>query len=194
MKRLLFAVLVLRTLPSCAQTAVTMEAIQQRLERLEQQNAELREEVRLLRRELEGVKQPVEALEEKVEVQAGRVAEQDQIKVETSQRAPVRLTGMALFNAFRNSGHSGTADNPTTASIAYGPENTSATLRQSVIGLEFNGPDAVWGGKFRGSFLLDLFSGSGEALNQQVRLRTASVEGQWETRGFMVGQEKPIFS
>ncbi len=185
--------------PALAQAPLTLEALAARLERLERQNADLVEEVRRLRNEAGTVRAPAEparlqALEEKLDLQAGRVAEQDQVKVESSQRVPVRLTGMVLFNAFRNSRHGLGADNPITASIAPGRANTGGTLRQSVVGLEFQGPEAVLGGKLRGSFLLDLFSGAGEALNQQVRLRTASIEAQWGSRGFLVGQEKPIFS
>jgi len=179
-----------------------MEAVNQRLERLERQNAELLEQVRLLRQDLQELKhaapapeeQRITALEEKVEVQAGRLNEQDQVKVESAQRAPVRLTGMALFNAYANTRHGGAADNPVVATISAGPVNAGATMRQSTIGLEFNGPEAVLGGKMRGYFMMDLFSGSGDPLNSQVRLRTAAIEGQWNSRGFLVGQEKPILA
>ncbi|MBI3696622.1 MAG: hypothetical protein HY238_17505 [Acidobacteria bacterium] len=179
------------------QTAEMLKAIQQRLERLERRNAELLDEVRQLRGELNGLKPPsarLDEVEEDLQLQAGRLAEQEQVKVESAQKVPVRLTGMLLFNAFRNTAHGGAADNPTTAQINAGPVNAGGTLRQSVVGLEFHGPEAILGGKFRGSFMLDLFSGGGAALNSQVRLRTASIEGQWGTRGFMVGQEKPIFA
>jgi uncharacterized protein (UPF0335 family) len=171
-----------------------LEAILERLDRLEKQNAELRAEVQALRQELEGVRTPVQALEEKVEVQEGRIQEQDQIKLESLQKAPVRVTGMVLFNAFRNSRHGGAADNPTTAGNTRGPVNAGATFRQSVIGLEFDGPEAMRGGRVRGSVMLDLFSGSADALNHQVRLRTGFVEAQWGSRSFLVGQEKPIFA
>ncbi len=184
------------------QTRGTMEGVNQRLERLERQNAELLEAVRLLRQELQELKhtpppaeqQRMEALEEKVEVQASRLSEQDQVKVESSQRAPVRLTGMALFNAFWNTHNGGPAQNPVVVSMNPGPADSGATLRQSTLGLEFNGPEAILGGKVRGYLLMDLFAGSQEVLNNQVRLRTAAIEGQWKSRGFLVGQEKPILA
>jgi len=194
--RILLMIVLVMALSGAArpQAAPGLGAVLERLERLEKQNTELLDEIRRLRREVEAAGGPLRALEERIEVESGRVAEQDQIKVESTQRVPVRLTGMALFNVFRNTRHGGAADNPTTASIARGPANSSATLRQSVVGLEFHGPETFHGGRFRGSLLLDLFSGAGDALNQQARLRTASIEGQWETRGFLVGQEKPIFA
>lgn len=204
-------------LPARPQTPTAMDALGQRLERLERQNSELLEEVRLLRQEMETLKQPgagaapagvaaaaseppaseserMATLREKVELQEGRLNEQDAVKVESSQKVPVRLTGMALFNVFSNSRHGGAADNPTTAALAAGPVNAGGTLRQSVIGLEFDGPDAIGGAKIRGSFLMDLFAGGSGVLGSQVRLRTASLEARWETRTLMVGQEKPIIS
>ena len=184
------AAMLSRSLPGQA----GLEAILERLERVEKQNAELRAEVQALRQELDSSRQPVAALEEKVEVQAGRITEQDQIKAETVQKVPVRLTGMILFNAFRNTRHGGAADNPTIVGNARGPVNAGGTLRQSVIGLEFDGPDAMLGGKVRGSVMLDLFSGTTDALNQQVRLRTGFVEMQWGSTSLLVGQEKPIFA
>ncbi|MBI3667325.1 MAG: hypothetical protein HY236_14050 [Acidobacteria bacterium] len=210
--RLFLTALVIGAMPARSQTAVNLEAITQRLERLEQQNTELLTEVRLLRQELTKAKQEtpagalerpaesastaarLEELEEKLEVQAGRVAEQDQVKVETTHRVPVRLTGMALFNLFSNTQHGGGADNPVVASAASAPANSGATLRQSVLGLEFEGPEAVLGGRFRGSFIMDAFGGDSEVLYQTVRLRTAFIEGQWNSRSFLVGQEKPIFA
>jgi hypothetical protein len=193
------AVCALAAIPLGAQSGPALEALGRRLDQLERQNAELQEQVRILRRELDQIRpapasEHLAELEERAQIQEGRLAEHDQIKLETTHRVPVRLTGMALFNAFSNSRHGGTSDNPTVASATAGPVNAGGTFRQSVIGLEFNGPEAVAGGHLRGSFLLDLFSGSGEALNQQVRLRTASIEGQWRTWGFLAGQEKPILA
>ncbi len=216
MEKLAFSLAALLAVPGRAQTPTSMDAIGQRLERLEQQNAELLSEVRLLRQELESLKasggaahesaralnpeaaapesERLERLEERVDLQEGRLNEQDAVKVESTQRVPVRLTGMALFNAFKDTSHGGGADNPVVASPAPGPINAGATLRQSVIGLEFDGPEAIAGAKIRGSFLMDLFAGTSGILGSQARLRTASIEARWETRGFLVGQEKPIFS
>jgi hypothetical protein len=184
---------------------VSMEAIAQRLEELEKQNAEFREQIQVLRAQLENIRpsaeEPlptarVEALEDQVQIQAGRLAEQDQIKMQGSQRTPVRLTGIVLFNAFLNGRHGQTVDYPPTAAVSPGRTRAGATLAQSVVGLDFQTPDAVLGGRFRGSLMVDLSSASGDGTptNAVVRLRTASIEGQWKTRSIMVGQEKPIFS
>lgn len=193
MKTLLLAAMAIIAWPAGLYGQAGLESILERLERLEKQNIELRAEVQSLRQELHKVKEPVGALVEKVELQAGRITEQDQVKVESVQKVPVRLTGMALFNVFGNGRHGGAPDNPTIAVNARGPVNAGGTFRQSVIGLEFDGPEAVLGGKIRGSLMLDLFSGSTDVLNHQVRLRTAFLEGEWGSRSLLVGQEKPIF-
>jgi len=201
--RILFAILFLGTLPCYAQTPQTLERLTQRLDLLERQNSELLEQSRLLRAELESIKRSasapaprLDALEEQMQLQAGRIAEQDQVKVEGVHRTPVRLTGLVLFNAALNGRHgSATVDYPQVASLAAVPVRGSARLSQSVFGLEFEAPQAVLGGRFRGSFTMDL-SGMADSgpTNTLVRFRTASIEGQWKSRSILVGQEKPIFA
>lgn len=200
--------------PARAQNGLTLDALARRLEAVEQQNADLREEIRLLRLEFDRLKQPgpdgqpataasLDTLEEKIDIQAGRLAEHDQIKVEGSQRAPIRLTGMALVNLFYNTSHANPNRNyGAAARVNPSPNNNAgASLRQSVIGLELQSPGAVLGGQFRGSVLLDFDSSPvlpdrplQVDLNTVPRLRTAWVEGRWGSRAILVGQDKMIFS
>jgi hypothetical protein len=53
---------------------------------------------------------------ERIEVVEQRVADQAQTKVEASQKLPITLTGMVLFNAWMNGRATGGAEFPTTAS------------------------------------------------------------------------------
>ncbi len=198
---------------------LSMEAIAQRLDQLERQNFELGrqnseflEQISTLRREVDDLKRPsstgalepsapvqngIEALEVKVGAQADLLAEQNQVKVESSQRLPVRLTGMALFNIFRNTAHAQSAQQYARFAVPVrGPSESGASFRQTVIGLEFQSPYAVLGGTFRGTTLFDLYP-AGDTLNPpaaQVRLRLAYIEGQWKTRSVVVGLDKPIFA
>src|SRR5947208_775364 len=87
------------------------------------------------------------------------VEEQAQTKVESSQKYPIRLAGMALFNAFMNSKQSGGADYPVVAG-ATGVGHSGATVRQSIVGLEFQDPGAVLGGKAHGSIYMDFYAGA----------------------------------
>jgi hypothetical protein len=170
--------------------------ILERLDRLERENRELSEQVTALRARLDGVPataaiKPVDVpLDQRVEIQEQRVDELAQSKVESAQKFPLRLTGMALFNAFLNSRQSGGADYPATAG-ATGPNHAGATLRQTILGLEFRGPTAIAGGHVHGSFYMDFFAG---ANNQAMRIRTGSIEIDWKTRSIMAGIEKPIFN
>jgi hypothetical protein len=180
--------------------------ILERLDRLEQQNQELLQQVRSLRAELSSARsEPAAAasspnqatsneatLEQRLDIQEQRTEELAQSKVEASQKFPIRLTGMALFNAFANSRQSDGTEYPTIA-FPTGPAHDGATVRQTIIGLEFQGPGVIWGGHAQGSVYMDFFSGTAP-LSQTFRLRTGSIELDWASRSILAGVEKPIFN
>jgi hypothetical protein len=188
-----------------------LAAIAQRLDRLESQNRALLEEVRALRAEVAASREPAGAgtpdralaaappdaappagIEERLEIQERRTEEQAQTKIESSQRLPIKLAGMALFNAYWNSRQSGGSEYPALAAQP-GAHTAGATLRQTIAGLEFRGPSTVWGGRVHGSVYMDFF-GSGANREQVMRLRTGSIRIDWKNRSIMAGLEKPIFN
>jgi hypothetical protein len=173
------------------QTPAEWNRVLERLERLEQQNSVLLNEVRALRQQI-AAERPAQLPQETLEIHDRRIEELAQVKVEASNRLPIRVTGMALFNSYWNSNSAG-AEYPITAPLAA-ERFAGATVRQSMIGLEFQGPGTLWGGRVRGSLDMDFFGGSGSSLNSLFRVRTAAVEVDWRNRSFLVGQEKPIFS
>ena len=192
-----------------AQSPAGYQEIIDRLDRLEKQNRELLEQVAALRKELESTRgapsaaetapalpppSAVTELTEKANVQQQQIQDLAQTKVEASQHFPIRVTGMTLFNAFLNGRANGGSDYATVASLASGTDHGGATLRQTVIGLEYQGPQTIWGGKVHGSLYMDFFGSSGQALDQLLRLRTGSIEVDWASRSIMAGLEKPIFS
>ena len=197
---LLLPALLLDSILLSAQTSSEMAGVLERLDRLERQNRELAAEVQTLRAELASVRSdpPAQAaaapapVEQRLDIQEQRIEEQAQSKVESSQRFPIRLTGMALFNAFLDSRQNGGSDYPTIAS-APGPGRAGATVRQTIVGLEFRGPEAIWGGRVHGSVYMDFFSGAAP-LAQTMRLRTGSIQIDWATRSVLAGVEKPIFN
>lgn len=203
---LLLAAMVIVAVPAHAQSDPTLDALLQRLEQLDQRNTELRDEVQALRQELERLKQAsstgsttaerLDALDEQMNLQAGRLSEQDLVKAQSSQRVPVRLSGALLFSLFRNSRHGVLAgvDYPVSARADAGPPGWAGTLRRSVIGLEFQTPQALLSGEFRGSLFVDLTEAGDALSNIQPRLRTAAIEGRWNRFAIVAGQEKPIFS
>jgi hypothetical protein len=190
--------------PAPAETA-DMQKILERLDRLEEQNKALAAEVRSLRDELAAARAaapaptesaaaaPAPSTEERLEVQESRTAELAASKVETSQRFPVRLTGMVLLNAFRNSAGSGGFEYSTTAQPG-GTRSGGATASQTILGLDYSGPRVFGDGKVSGALRMDFWAGGGEPLGQEFRLRTATVSIDWTDRSFLAGIDKPLIS
>ena len=196
-----------------AQSTPEMGQVLDRLQRLEDQNRELTAEIRALRQQLAGVPAtkapaPVTAeateatpapasdshLEEHVAINEQHIQDLDQAKVEAEHKLPVRLTGMLLFNAFANGRNSGGQEFPAVASLTPSGATDGGTLRQSVLGLKFDGPGIFAGGKVSGTLFMDFWGGSGTSLNQLVRVRVASLDFAWANTTFSVGQDKPILA
>jgi len=184
---------VLSTLHAESPPSAELRQILERVERLEQANRQLREEVRALRAELDRTTNPSARTDEKVAVLENRVEEQAQTKVEASQHLPVRLTGMVLFNAFLNSRNNNGSQYPTTA-VLGSERNAGGSMRQTSIGLAYGPSPTVWGGKVTGTVFMDFWGGSGQSLDQTVRLRTGTIAVNWNTRRIVAGLEKPIFA
>jgi hypothetical protein len=177
-----------------------LASILARIEKLEQENRALTEKVADLERRLAGTA-PVE---ERLDIQERRTEELAQSKVESSQRLPISITGMLLFNAFLNSRHNGVNDFPTAASATAVPRTGGGSFRQTVLGLRFRSPSTVFGAEVNGSLYMDFFSNLpsnappqravSSNLNRLMRLRLATVELDWDRTSLLVGQDKPIIS
>jgi hypothetical protein len=195
-------------------TTPDLKQILERLDRLETENRDLREQVRQLREQVgppvptaaeakpaleertdaAPVAQAKATIEERMEIEEHRTAELAQVTVETSQKFPVRLTGMALVNLFSNSRFNSGFDNPAVASPLPGNAGGGATWRQTILGLDYQGPETIWNGKIHGSVFLDFFNGTITGLNNVLRVRTASLGVDWKTRSLTLAQDKPIIS
>ncbi len=178
-----------------------LKAVLRRLDKLEEENRALSDEVKQLRAEVSRL-EPAEAkaepsgptVEERLAVAEQRIDEQAQTKVGASQKLPVTLTGMILFNGFLGSEATipGAAYNH--SPLLTGQEPSGATMRQSIIGLSFDGPDIAGGGKVTGLVEMDFFGNYAAPDNYSPRLRRGEISIDWEDRGLMVGQEKPLIS
>jgi len=187
-----------------AQSTPEIREILNRLQKLEDANRALNEEVRTLHEQLAIAREAaspmasapaeVEQLQDQLAVDKARVEEMAQSKVESSQKVPIRITGMALFNAYVNGGFNGNTENTTIASLGRADATGGGTVRQSILGLQFESPQTVFGGKFTGSVFADFFGGSAASLNHLVRLRTATVSLDWKQTSLSFGQDKPIIS
>ena len=180
--------------------AAEVQAILDRLDQLEKDNQALLEEVRALRQEVSGLHAPEpgtapsQTADERQAVEENRIDELAQTKVEASQKFPIRITGMALFNASVNGRFNGNMENPLVASPTPGEMTGDGTLRQSTLGLLFNGPQTFWNAKISGSIYMDFFGGSTSSLDHLVRLRTAAINIDWKNTSVMFGQDKPLIS
>ena len=184
-----------------AQNVPQVQQILDRLDQLERDNQALLEQVRALRQELSALRTaPAEnaassqTAAERETVTENRVDELAQTKVESSQKFPLRITGMALFNASVNGRYNGNAENPIIASATPGEMTGDATLRQTTLGLLFNGPQTFLGGKVSGSLYMDFFAGSTLSLDHVLRLRTAAINLDWKNTSLMFGQDKPLLA
>ena len=177
------------------QSSPEIREILNRLQTLENDNRALKDEVKSLREQLAAARGGTpEAVQEEVAVQKSRVEEMAQSKVESAQKLPIRITGMALFNTYVNGAFNANVENATIASLSRADATGGGTLRQSVLGLQFESPQAILGAKVTGSVFTDFFGGSAASLNHLVRLRTATISLDWKQTSILFGQDKPIIS
>lgn len=146
------------------------------------------------------IEQRVAELEEESQLQAGKIDEQYQTKVESASKYQVRLSGLALLNMFSNRG---TVDNQDVPNIALAPSSSAArgnfggTLRQSEIGLEVFGPRLA-GARTTGDIQFDLGGGFPDTDNGVTaglfRLRTGTIRMDWSRTSVVAGQDNVFFS
>jgi hypothetical protein len=191
--------LLLLPIAAPAQTSTEFKEILDRLSKLEEENRALTNEVHALRDQIAGVPASEESkatappTNERLDVTENRIKELAQTKVEASQRFPIKLTGSLLFNAYANGANSGEHQYPTVAQTTAGPTGSGASFRQTVLGLQFDGP--TWAGaKLGGTAYMDFWGGTSSSLNHLLRLRIATMDLAWKNTTITVGQDKPIIS
>jgi hypothetical protein len=195
-KSIKFLLVLSMSVVAFGQSPPQVQAILDRLDQLEKDNHALLEEVRALRQQVSGLQTAPasQTADEQPAVDENRIEELAQTKVEASQKFPIRITGMALFNASVNGRFNGDMENPLVASPARAEMTGDGTLRQSTLGFLFNGPQTFLNAKISGSVYLDFFGGSTSSLNHLVRLRTAAINIDWKNTSVMFGQDKPLIS
>jgi hypothetical protein len=131
---------------------------------------------------------------------AAKIAELHQDKVESVTKYPVKLSGLVLFNSYRNSGSLDIQDLPSLAfprSPSPPDGSVGATLRQSVLGVQATGPN-LFGARTSAAVAVDFAGGSPSTsfgvADGVVRLRTAHMGLDWERTSLTIGQDTPFFS
>jgi hypothetical protein len=134
------------------------------------------------------------------QIAKARLEELQQDKVESSSKYRLKLSGIALFNAFGETGHVDNLDAPSVA-VPQSPGASSGSLgvslRQSIVGLAGVGPN-IYGARTSGDVQMDFFgglpSGYGAATSGVMRLRVARFRFDWENTSVVVGLDAPFFS
>jgi uncharacterized coiled-coil protein SlyX len=122
-------------------------------------------------------------------MQEAQIATQEQTKVESESKYPVKITGLLLLNGFVNTQAVDTAATPTLALPGSG--STGASVRQTVLGFDARGPH-VFGARSYADLRVDFdgipqpimsagnYSGPYSTNATLLRLRTAHAGLQWE--------------
>ncbi|HET9742804.1 MAG TPA: hypothetical protein VFQ00_08645 [Terriglobales bacterium] len=146
------------------------------------------------------VAQRVANLEEQQAVIQSQVTQQAQEKVESASKYSVKLTGLLLFNAGYTRGNVDMIDVPELAfgrSPAASAGSIGATMRQTILGLQAQGPD-MFGAKSSANVYGDFFGGFANqdfGVNAGVfRLRTAGIRLDWPSTSLVFAQDAPFFS
>ena len=143
----------------------------------------------------------IEDLQERQETAEAEIKVHDQTKIESSSKYPLRVTGLVLFNSFINRGAVDNIDLPEVAlsnqNNTVGNGSAGATLRQTILGLEGFGP-RIAGARSSASVDLDFFGGvaysSYGTSAGTVRMRTASINLDWDRDSVQVGFMAPLIS
>jgi hypothetical protein len=129
-----------------------------------------------------------------------RVEEQRQTKVESSSKYRVKLSGIALFNAFATSGQVDNLDLPAIAVAkfpGYSSGSVGGSVRQSIIGLTGIGP-TVFGARTLADFQMDFFGGLpssyGGTTSGVAEVRLARIRFDWKDASLVAGLDYPFFS
>ncbi|WP_035359601.1 hypothetical protein [Edaphobacter aggregans] len=139
-------------------------------------------------------------MEERQQTVEAQVKVLDQSKVESGSKYPVRLTGLILFNGFLNRGSVDNIDLPSIATRqtpGTSDGSAGATMRQTILGIEANGP-RIAGARSSADVSLDFFGGIAYSnygtASGIVRMRTASVNLDWSRDSVQFGMVAPLIS
>ena len=129
-----------------------------------------------------------------------RVEEQRQTKVESGSKFRLKLSGIALFNAFDNSGNVDNLDVPSIAVpkfAGYPRGGLGASVRQSIIGLTGIGPE-VFGARTSAELQMGFYGGLPSGYNATTsgiaNLRIARIRFDWSSTSAIAGLDTPFFS
>jgi hypothetical protein len=139
----------------------------------------------------------VASVRETQAVQETQIATLEQTKVESASKYPVKVSGMILMTGFVSTHGTDSAQTP---ALAYGGTGfTSASIRQTILGLDGEGP-RIFGARTHGDVRMDFSAVASGSLNVDtyslglMRLRTAHAEMDWDHAQAYFALDRPILS
>jgi len=145
----------------------------------------------------------IDEIRERQAIDEAQIRTQDQTKVESESKYPVKVTGLLLLNGFVNTKQVDTA--PTPALAIPGPGSSGASLQQTVLGIDARGPH-FFGARSYADLSVDFdgnpsslsattsYTGYGPSNATLLRLRTAHAGLQWQHTQAYFSLDRPIFS
>lgn len=144
----------------------------------------------------------VQDIREQEAIHQTEIATQEQTKVESESKYPVKVTGLLLLNGFVNTKAVDLAATPTIA--VPGSGSSGMSLQQTVLGIDARGPH-VFGAASHADLRVDFdgnpasaslssYSAYSNAANTLLRLRTAHAGLQWQRTDLEFSLDRLIFS
>ena len=136
----------------------------------------------------------LEEIRERLGVAESQIATQDQEKVETESKYPLKVSGLVLLNSFVNTRAVDAPVDPTYALPGGG--STGLSVRQTVLGLDARGPH-LFGATSSADVRVDFFAGGSQpsyANGGILRLRTAHARLTWKDTEAFFALDRPLFS
>lgn len=141
---------------------------------------------------------PAKITQDDWDILNSRLQQLTQTRVESGSKFSLKLSGMFLLNTIINSSRVDNFDLPNVAISGTTPfGSTGFSLRQSVIGIEGNGPQ-ILGAKTSADIQADFWgglgSGYGGSASGLMRLRLARMRLDWANTSIIGGLDTPFFS
>jgi hypothetical protein len=146
----------------------------------------------------------IQDLRERQAIQETEIATQEQTKVESESKYPVKITGLLLMSGFKNTAGVDLASNPSVAT--GGPGSAGATVRQTILGIDARGPH-IFGASSFADLRVDMFGNPATATTPStiysgyyttnssfVRLRTAHAGLYWDRTELSFALDRPLLS
>jgi hypothetical protein len=145
----------------------------------------------------------IQEIHDQQTITESQIATQEQTKIESESKYPVKITGLLLFNGFVNTRAVDMEATPTLA--VRGSGSTGASVRQTLLGFDAQGPH-LFGARSYADLRVDFdgvpqsntaassYSGPYSANATMLRLRTAHAGLEWEHTNGYFSLDRPIFN